>query len=223
MSLYYNTYKRLGLMGLAKQLYMFRRIKQGTLVGVDQFGTKYWQNMDLPYGQHRWCEPAETVATQLWDASNIPPEWHGWMHSQNDIVPTSNAELPTGDRMVSESDVPKDIYTHQQKFTLPWRANPTLNRERGYGVRNMYQTQVGGNGYYVSPGNVSSPKHVEFISEARRTQWRMDSLHTGHETVKMKKFREQREALNRAEEELVLLEAGKPEQELVAAKIAELK
>lgn len=46
----------LGAKGLYRHLYMFKRIKIGTLVGVDQFGNKYFENKDYPYGQHRWVE-----------------------------------------------------------------------------------------------------------------------------------------------------------------------
>ncbi|KAH9253497.1 hypothetical protein BASA81_008544 [Batrachochytrium salamandrivorans] len=208
MSLYYQTYQRVGLKGLFEMLYSFRRVKVGTYVGTDSFGTKYWENNDLPYGQHRWCEPAEYESPQLWDASKISPEWHGWMHSQNDIVPTDNKPLPTGDLMLGTSDVPAELFTHQQRNVLPWRGNPTLNRERGYGVRNMFQTQVGGNGYYTSPGNVSSPRHVEFISEARQAQWKMAALKVG-ETTKQLQFRAQREAITQKEEQLALAATSK--------------
>ncbi|KAG6579672.1 putative NADH dehydrogenase [ubiquinone] 1 alpha subcomplex subunit 12, partial [Cucurbita argyrosperma subsp. sororia] len=50
-----------------------------TLVGVDKFGNKYYQKLDeqTQYGRHRWVEYAEKGR---YNASQVPPEWHGWLH-----------------------------------------------------------------------------------------------------------------------------------------------
>ncbi|KAM1021146.1 hypothetical protein ACFX2J_042091 [Malus domestica] len=47
------------------------------LVGVDQIGNKYYEKLDSQYGRHRWVEYAEK---SRYNASQVPPEWHGWLH-----------------------------------------------------------------------------------------------------------------------------------------------
>lgn len=49
-----------------------------TLVGVDKFGNKYYEKLgDTQYGRHRWVEYA---SKNRYNASQVPPEWHGWLH-----------------------------------------------------------------------------------------------------------------------------------------------
>ncbi|KAL8200223.1 hypothetical protein R6Q57_011571 [Mikania cordata] len=49
-----------------------------TLVGVDKFGNKYYQKLEgTQYGEHRWVEYA---SKNRYNASQVPPEWHGWLH-----------------------------------------------------------------------------------------------------------------------------------------------
>jgi hypothetical protein len=53
-----------------------------TLVGVDKFGNKYYEKLhDTQYGRHRWVEYAEKGR---YNASQVPPEWHGWLHHITD-------------------------------------------------------------------------------------------------------------------------------------------
>ncbi|KAG8483563.1 hypothetical protein CXB51_023485 [Gossypium anomalum] len=49
-----------------------------TVVGVDKFGNKYYEKLgDTQAGRHRWVEYAKK---DRYDASQVPPEWHGWLH-----------------------------------------------------------------------------------------------------------------------------------------------
>eukprot|EP01126_Amoeba_proteus_P051044 TRINITY_DN6075_c0_g1_i1.p1 TRINITY_DN6075_c0_g1~~TRINITY_DN6075_c0_g1_i1.p1 ORF type:complete len:155 (-),score=9.67 TRINITY_DN6075_c0_g1_i1:78-542(-) len=56
------------------------QIKNGTLVGTDRFGNQYYEensdNVNSLTGRERWVEYAG------WDkdATQIPPEWHSWLH-----------------------------------------------------------------------------------------------------------------------------------------------
>uniref|UniRef100_B6U8M3 NADH dehydrogenase [ubiquinone] 1 alpha subcomplex subunit 12 n=1 Tax=Zea mays TaxID=4577 RepID=B6U8M3_MAIZE len=53
-----------------------------TLVGVDKFGNKYYEKLhDTQYGRHRWVEYAEKGR---YNASQVPAEWHGWLHHITD-------------------------------------------------------------------------------------------------------------------------------------------
>ncbi|KAK1262473.1 putative NADH dehydrogenase [ubiquinone] 1 alpha subcomplex subunit 12 [Acorus gramineus] len=50
----------------------------GKLVGVDQFGNKYYEKIEnTQYGRHRWVEYGDK---SRYNASQVPPEWHGWLH-----------------------------------------------------------------------------------------------------------------------------------------------
>jgi NADH:ubiquinone oxidoreductase subunit len=201
---YIRTYQKVGLKGLWNKLYTFRQLKEGTLIGADKFGNKYYENKDYPYGQHRWYEPPIPVAQQLWDASSIPPEWHGWMHYTTDRVP-SPAPLPSGQEIVGETNVPKPLDTHQVPDSVrdgEWRMNQTLNRERGYGVKNMYQSQMGGNAFYTQPGNALSPVHKEFVPKVFEQAWTPGKgmmAKKPEPPSKFQKFKAEREAMNNAE------------------------
>jgi NADH:ubiquinone oxidoreductase subunit len=62
-------------------------LKMGTLVGVDKFGNKYYENNEYFHGRNRWVEYSDDVYLD-YDGSQIPPEWHIWMHYSTDIPPT---------------------------------------------------------------------------------------------------------------------------------------
>ncbi|XP_057854738.2 probable NADH dehydrogenase [ubiquinone] 1 alpha subcomplex subunit 12 isoform X2 [Cryptomeria japonica] len=56
-----------------------------TLVGVDSFGNKYYEKLEnVQFGRHRWVEYGDK---QRYNASNVPPEWHGWLHYITDHTP----------------------------------------------------------------------------------------------------------------------------------------
>ncbi|KAJ6795735.1 NADH-ubiquinone oxidoreductase subunit B17.2 isoform X1 [Iris pallida] len=76
----------------------------GTLVGVDKFGNKYYQNLETQFGRHRWIEYADKGR---YNASQVPPEWHGWLHFITDH---------TGDELLMLK--PKRYgLEHKQNFT----------------------------------------------------------------------------------------------------------
>lgn len=57
---------------------------RGTKVGQDQFGNTYFKGKARRGYTHerRWVIYKGTP-----EASKIPPEWHGWIHHQTDLVP----------------------------------------------------------------------------------------------------------------------------------------
>jgi NADH:ubiquinone oxidoreductase subunit len=63
--------KERGWKGVLTQLYVIGDLKFGDLKGVDRFGNKYYENVELPYGQHRWVEYSNIHNP---DSSQIPPE-----------------------------------------------------------------------------------------------------------------------------------------------------
>ncbi|KAH9316490.1 hypothetical protein KI387_025117, partial [Taxus chinensis] len=56
-----------------------------TLVGVDRFGNKYYEKLEnTQFGRHRWVEYGDK---KRYNASMVPPEWHGWLHHITDHTP----------------------------------------------------------------------------------------------------------------------------------------
>eukprot|EP01100_Stratorugosa_tubuloviscum_P002212 TRINITY_DN1504_c0_g5_i1.p1 TRINITY_DN1504_c0_g5~~TRINITY_DN1504_c0_g5_i1.p1 ORF type:complete len:148 (-),score=50.69 TRINITY_DN1504_c0_g5_i1:90-533(-) len=60
----------------AWNLYHMANAKTGTFVGTDVYGNRYFENLELPRGQHRWIEYENTK----FDGSQVPAEWHAWLH-----------------------------------------------------------------------------------------------------------------------------------------------
>ncbi len=65
-------------------------------VGKDAAGNRYYRSRD---GRRRWALYADST-----DSSNVPPEWHGWLHGTHDALPDDN--LPP---------------------VRPWQAEPSAN------------------------------------------------------------------------------------------------
>ncbi|CAI5483626.1 unnamed protein product [Closterium sp. Yama58-4] len=61
-----------------------RRALGARLVGTDSHGNKYYERMDAQNGRHRWVEYKESWG---YNASTVPPEWHGWLHHITDDLP----------------------------------------------------------------------------------------------------------------------------------------
>ena len=63
--------------------------------------------MDLPFGQHRWIEYSDI---HNFDASNIQPEWHGWMHHVYDETPDQDDLKAKFSPTVEHSDAKYDTH-----------------------------------------------------------------------------------------------------------------
>ena len=71
--------------------------RNGTLVGSDEFGNKYYKQRvpnnpsyaDIRKGERRWV-----VYANPQEASAIPVGWHGWMHYRTDIPPSQDQHVP---------------------------------------------------------------------------------------------------------------------------------
>lgn len=57
-------------------------------VGTDMQGNKYYRAKARKGYNHdrRWV-----IYNGEAEASRVPPEWHGWLHHQTDVVPDANA------------------------------------------------------------------------------------------------------------------------------------
>ena len=61
----------------------------GTRAGVDQYGNVYYTGKPRGGSNHerRWV-----MYTGEAEASLVPPEWHGWLHHQTNVVPASTSK-----------------------------------------------------------------------------------------------------------------------------------
>ncbi|GAB6033477.1 hypothetical protein CHUAL_013362 [Chamberlinius hualienensis] len=76
--------------GLRSSLYKYYRnddLRIGTLVGTDKFGNKYYENKEFFYGRNRWVDYSDQVGLE-YDGSQVPSEWHRWLHYITDDPPT---------------------------------------------------------------------------------------------------------------------------------------
>ncbi|XP_033112534.1 NADH dehydrogenase [ubiquinone] 1 alpha subcomplex subunit 12-like, partial [Anneissia japonica] len=73
-------------------------LRIGTLVGEDQFGNKYYESDRYFIGRHRWVS---YTRNRFWDydSSQIPPEWHRWIHCMTDDPPSKVPLQPPRFRM----------------------------------------------------------------------------------------------------------------------------
>ncbi|KAL5014596.1 hypothetical protein ScPMuIL_008866 [Solemya velum] len=61
------------------QFYRTDELKEGTLVGEDKFGNKYYENKMYFMGRSRWVMYSDIYGMD-YDGSQVPAEWHRWLH-----------------------------------------------------------------------------------------------------------------------------------------------
>lgn len=153
-----------GVGGLVKQLYMVGDIKFGVLKGTDAMGNKYYEDLDLPYGQHRWIEYKDC---HNFDATMIQPDWHGWLHHMYDEVP-GEAAAPDAKKTVipthsSPSPSLAGINSHVYESNIEHRemVNNTQLRQRGYKVGSLKTGPEDPDQYFMQK---SHPLHKDAFS-----------------------------------------------------------
>lgn len=78
-----------GIKGTFLQLVRNDEIKHGELVGEDAHGNKYYQNNEYFFLRNRWVIFPDNRGYDF-DATNISPEWHRWMHHGTDKPPSTH-------------------------------------------------------------------------------------------------------------------------------------
>eukprot|EP00584_Thalassiosira_punctigera_P004882 CAMPEP_0172529034 /NCGR_PEP_ID=MMETSP1067-20121228/3219_1 /TAXON_ID=265564 ORGANISM="Thalassiosira punctigera, Strain Tpunct2005C2" /NCGR_SAMPLE_ID=MMETSP1067 /ASSEMBLY_ACC=CAM_ASM_000444 /LENGTH=249 /DNA_ID=CAMNT_0013313023 /DNA_START=95 /DNA_END=844 /DNA_ORIENTATION=+ len=134
--------------------------KFGTYMGCDSAGNRYYENrVDYPFGQHRWVEPGDI---HNYDSASIPPEWHGWMTSMNDVPPSSEGDyisqrkqniIPLDSR--SDANIDHNVGHQEELFNFHHLHNLSTVRSRGYGIGNpIVGLPPGGkSSFYTQPGS----------------------------------------------------------------------
>src|SRR5581483_8475246 len=65
----------------------------GQLVGIDQFGNRYYLRQGRTHGDSSVADPRKrekrwVMYKGIAEPSKVPPEWHGWLHYTFDQPPT---------------------------------------------------------------------------------------------------------------------------------------
>lgn len=133
-------------------------------MGCDKFGNRYYENrVDYAYGQHRWVEPRDI---NNYDASQIPPEWHGWMTHMNDATPTMEEEYiaskPQKKGEISHAPFENNVGHQEPIFNFHGMHNQSQIRSRGYGIGNPIVGLPPGapDAYYTQPGSPYNPASI---------------------------------------------------------------
>ncbi|KAK9451195.1 NADH ubiquinone oxidoreductase subunit NDUFA12-domain-containing protein [Limtongia smithiae] len=88
--------RRIGFKDYFNQMNTIGDTKWGTLVGVDRYGNKFFENIDEDeiHMRTRWVEYKE----KYYDVSQIEPGWHGWLGYLVDTPPNSLSADATSKR-----------------------------------------------------------------------------------------------------------------------------
>lgn len=129
-------------------------------MGYDTAGNRYYENrVDYPFGQHRWVEPGDI---HNFDSASVPPEWHGWMTSMNDVPPSAESEyindrkqsiIPLDSR--SDANIDHNVGHQEPIYNFHHLHNLSAVRSRGYNIGNPVVGLPPGakDSYYTQPGS----------------------------------------------------------------------
>lgn len=78
---------------LLERLLAMKSTEYGTLVGEDQYGNRYYENLNQVKHRSRFVE-FPYRGPQEWDGTLVPPEWYNWLHNTTGInnIIRSNSE-----------------------------------------------------------------------------------------------------------------------------------
>ncbi|EWM22343.1 nadh dehydrogenase ubiquinone 1 alpha subcomplex subunit 12 [Nannochloropsis gaditana] len=141
------------------KMYSMGEVKFGDLKGVDVNGNKYFENVEYPFGQHRWVEYKDI---HNYEPSSIPPEWHGWIHHMTDEVPAGKAGVTEPGMKIAEGQhTPYQVAAGLTDYQMEGQLNWTAHRSRGYGVGSLHQKAGEPDKFWVQPGHPLAAKKQE--------------------------------------------------------------
>ncbi|EDO45329.1 predicted protein [Nematostella vectensis] len=65
----------------------------GVFVGEDKYGNKYYENNKYLFGRNRFVE-YPYAGRMEYHATQVPPEWHRWLHNMTDDPPSKVPPVP---------------------------------------------------------------------------------------------------------------------------------
>lgn len=112
-----RNFWKVGWRDAAHQMQHIGDTKYGTLIGIDRYGNKYYENLqdELPL-RTRWVDYKE----YHYDAGQMEPGWHAWMSYMVDKAPAEDPILKTGVR-------PWELKEHRPNFTQSRAAFKTYS------------------------------------------------------------------------------------------------
>jgi NADH:ubiquinone oxidoreductase subunit len=168
--------KRYGWQRCFVQAYTMGILKFGTCVGEDSNGNRYYENLDYPHGQHRWVEYKDI---HNYDASMIPPEWHGWHTHMHDAPGPSVAsfleeQLNASEYVTSDSADSSKVYhdhvgLNASGYETETMMNKTSFRARGYKIGGLYQKPGDPDEFHVHAGHALNKKSDTRYKEVKGT------------------------------------------------------
>uniref|UniRef100_A0AC35TPQ9 NADH dehydrogenase [ubiquinone] 1 alpha subcomplex subunit 12 n=1 Tax=Rhabditophanes sp. KR3021 TaxID=114890 RepID=A0AC35TPQ9_9BILA len=78
-----------GIVGTLKRRYLMDVTRGGVCVGEDNFGNKYYEDNTHFMPRNRYVIFPDRVWLD-YDATQIPPEWHRWLHHIGNENPTTD-------------------------------------------------------------------------------------------------------------------------------------
>mmetsp|Transcript_1238 Transcript_1238/g.2173 ORF Transcript_1238/g.2173 Transcript_1238/m.2173 type:complete len:155 (+) Transcript_1238:54-518(+) len=82
---YLNHIKKIGKDAAWKELRQTKHLRLGgQLKGTDKFGNQYFEDKTAAMVRDRWILYKDP---KNYDATQIPPEWHQWLHNVSDALP----------------------------------------------------------------------------------------------------------------------------------------
>lgn len=82
-----------GYQNAFRRLLRESNVRTGELIGEDKYGNKYFENKTYFMGRSRFVEYPYEGRLEF-DGSQIPPEWHRWMHYMTDDPPSTHPPTP---------------------------------------------------------------------------------------------------------------------------------
>lgn len=117
------------ILTIRKLLHM-KEVKFGHLVGIDHLGNSYYENNNYQYGRHRWVEYSGLPWMSEVQSTNVPAEWHGWLHYMTDSPGT---DFRVGGGVQNNHGGDALYTTNVGGVKATFQPNKTERRRRGYG------------------------------------------------------------------------------------------
>jgi len=146
-----QDFKQMGVWETLKKVYQLREAwwEKGNkiLVGSDKYGNKYWETTEpTELNRGRWVEFAGKK-DKIYDASDIPAEWHMWIHRLRDEPPTPEESARKGFGVRPEHErnwtgnPQKRHYPPGHFFNPEHRDVSTIEYEEGRAPEQVFEKQ----------------------------------------------------------------------------------
>ncbi|CDK25431.1 unnamed protein product [Kuraishia capsulata CBS 1993] len=116
-----RNFWRSGVKRSLKQIAYLNDTKSGTLVGIDDFGNKFYetQNPEEIHLRTRWVE---YIDFWRFDMSQVEPGWHYWLAYGTDTPPNKLTEAEKPERAYPVPPVHKSNLTYTKGAYIPYNT-----------------------------------------------------------------------------------------------------